>query len=262
MNVRAALVTGGARRLGKAMALGLAKRGAAVAVHFFSSSDEAAATVALIRDAGGHSVPVKADLLDEDTCRGLVAHAAEGLGQPLDVLINNASIFEHDSIETATADSWNRHMMSNLRAPFVLMQEFAPQAPKADQDPFGELHPNAAIINIVDQRVRKPTPEFMTYTLAKMGLWNLTRIGAAALAPDIRVNAIGPGPTVRAERQSEEHFRSQRSATPLRRGASRDEIVAAMNFLLDSPSVTGQLICPDGGQHLAWQTPNILMRRA
>ena len=262
MNVNAALVTGGARRLGKAMALGLAKRGAAVAVHFSSSSDEAAATVELIRNAGGRSFPVKADLLDEDACRRLVVHVAQDLGQPLDVLINNASIFERDSIETATADSWHRHMMSNLRAPFVLMQEFALQAPKADRDSFGELRPKAAIINMVDQRVRKPTPEFMTYTLAKMGLWNLTRIGARALAPDIRVNAIGPGPTVRAERQSERHFRSQRSATPLQRGASRDEIVAVMNFLLDSPSVTGQLICPDGGQHLAWQTPDILMGRA
>ena len=261
MNVRAALVTGGARRLGKAMALGLAKRGAAVAVHFRSSSDEATATVELIRNAGGHSFPVKADLLDEDACRGLVAHVVQSLGQPLDVLINNASIFEHDSIATATADNWHRHMMSNFRAPFVLMQEFAKQVPQADRDLAGEMHPQAAIINMVDQRVQKPTPEFMTYTLAKMGLWNLTQIGARALAPDIRVNAIGPGPTVRAKRQSERHFRGQRDSTPLQRGASRDEIVAAMNFLLDSPSVTGQLVCPDGGQHLAWQTPDVLMGR-
>ncbi len=244
------------------MALGLAERGAAVAVHFSSSSDEATATVELIREAGGHSFPVKADLLDEDACRGLVARAVQSLGRPLDVLINNASIFEHDSIETATADSWHRHMMSNFRAPFMLMQEFSRQVQPADRDRAGELHPKAAIINMVDQRVRKPTPEFMTYTLAKMGLWNLTQIGARALAPDIRVNAIGPGPTVRAERQSEKHFHDQRASTPLQRGASRDEIVAAMHFLLDSPSVTGQLVCPDGGQHLAWQTPDILMGRS
>ena len=262
MTVSAALVTGGAQRLGKAMALALARRGAAVAVHFRSSADAATDTVKTIEDAGGQAVSLDADLLHEAACGDLVARAVDGLGQPLDVLINNASIFERDNLLSATQTSWDRHMMSNLRAPFVLMQEFARQAPKAVKDEVGELMPAASIINIVDQRVLKPTPEFTTYTLAKMGLWNLTLVGARALAPDIRVNAIGPGSTIRAQRQSEQHFRKQRLSTPLQRGASADEVVTAMNFLLDSPSVTGQIVCPDGGQHLASETPDFLAGRS
>lgn len=254
----AALVTGAATRLGRAMALELARRGTSVAVHYSSSEAAALQTVQDIRDAGGRAEAVQADLLDMDQAEALIGRASEALGLPLDVLINNASIFDHDRIGTATQDSWDRHFGSNFRAPFFLVQSFAAQVPKAVSDQNGEQVAQAAVINMVDQRVRKLTPEFMTYSLAKMGLWTLTQTAAQGLAPDIRVNAIGPGPTMIGARQSQEHFDTQRASTLLQRGANPDDVVAAMVYLLDAPSVTGQLICVDGGQHLAWRTPDIL----
>lgn len=258
MTYKAALVTGAAVRLGRAMALGLARRGTAVAVHYAGSSEAADATVAELQAQGVMAEALQADLLDEAQMTGLVDRAADALGQPLDVLINNASIFEHDMIETATKESWDRHINSNLRAPFVLTQEFAAQVPDAPLDEAGEPLAQAAIINMVDQRVRKLTPEFMTYTIAKMGLWAFTQTSARALAPRIRVNAIGPGPTMQGHRQSAEHFAAQRAATVLKRGANPEAIVKAMDYFLDAPAVTGQLICVDGGQHLAWETPDVL----
>ena len=258
MNPAGALVTGAGRRLGRAMALALAARGHAVAVHYASSRDAAEAVTAEIAGAGGRAVALGADLLDEAATEALVGRAAEALGGPLGILINNASIFEYDRLDTATREGWDRHMGSNLRAPFVLTQHFARQAPAAGTDAAGEPVARAAVINMIDQRVLKPTPEFMTYTIAKMGLWAFTRTAAQALAPAIRVNAIGPGPTLRGARQSESHFARQRAATILGRGANPEDVVAAMGFILDSPALTGQLICVDGGQHLAWQTPDIL----
>jgi NAD(P)-dependent dehydrogenase (short-subunit alcohol dehydrogenase family) len=253
-----ALITGAGKRLGRAMALHLAGRGHDVALHFASSRVGAEETAAEARTLGVQAVVLQADLLNEEATVGLVPAAAAALGGPLTVLINNASIFEHDTIETATLESWNRHMGSNLRAPFVLTQAFAAQAPKAADDAHGEPVARALVVNMIDQRVRKLTPEFMTYTLAKMGLWALTRTAAQALAPDIRVNAIGPGPTLKGERQSESHFARQRAATVLRRGANPADITAALGYFLDSPAVTGQLICVDGGQHLAWRTQDVL----
>jgi NAD(P)-dependent dehydrogenase (short-subunit alcohol dehydrogenase family) len=174
------------------------------------------------------------------------------------VLVNNASIFEHDTIQSATWESWDRHIGSNLRAPFELIQAFAAQAPEPGTDALGEPVARAAVVNMIDQRVRKLTPEFSTYTIAKMGLWALTRTAAQGLAPKVRVNGIGPGPTLRGARQSETHFAGQRAATILERGADAAEICAALRFLLDAPGVTGQLICVDGGQHLGWRTPDVL----
>lgn len=255
---RAALVTGAARRLGRAIALDLAARGVAVAIHYKSSRDEAEAVAAEARECGVPAATLSADLLDRDATARLVPEAAAALGAPLDVLVNNASIFEHDTIATATWASWDRHIGSNLRAPFELIQAFAAQAPKAGRDALGELVARAAIVNVIDQRVRKPTPEFATYTVAKLGLWGLTRIAAQGLAPDVRVNAIGPGPTLRGARQSLGHFAAQREATLLKRGASPAEICIALRFLLDAPGVTGQLICVDGGQHLLWRTADVL----
>lgn len=254
----AALITGAATRLGRAMALELAQRGTAVVVHYSSSDTAAKQTVQDIRDAGGRAEAVQTDLLDMDQTEALVGRASDKLGLPLDVLINNASIFDYDRIGTATQSGWDRHMGSNFRAPFFLTQAFAAQAPKARKDSTGEPVAQAAIINMVDQRVRKITPEFMTYSLAKMGLWTLTQTAAQGLAPDIRVNAIGPGPTMIGARQSEAHFNKQRASTLLQRGANPEDVVSAMTYLLDAPSVTGQLICVDGGQHLAWQTPDII----
>jgi NAD(P)-dependent dehydrogenase (short-subunit alcohol dehydrogenase family) len=253
-----ALVTGAARRLGREMALYLAARGYDVAVHYATSADEAEALVAEIRAMGQASVALKADLLNEGEMQTLVSRAADALDGPLTVLINNASIFEYDTITSATRDSWDRHMESNLRAPFVLTQQFSAQAPTVQMDECGEPVAAGLVINMVDQRVRKLTPEFMTYTIAKMGLWALTQTTAQALAPHVRVNAIGPGPTLRGGRQSEEHFAKQRAATILNRGASTGDVTAALGYFLDAHSVTGQLLCVDGGQHLGWKTPDVL----
>ena len=251
-----ALVTGGGARLGREMALHLGRRGQDVAVHYNTSSDGADAVVDELRAMGVRAAAVQTDLLDEDATAALVGRAATAMGAPLTLLINNASIFEYDTIASATKESWDRHIGSNLRAPFLLTQAFAAQAPDAAND--GEPLASGLVVNMIDQRVLKPTPEFMTYTIAKMGLWAFTRTSAQALAPAIRVNAIGPGPTLQGTRQSERHFAEQRAATILERGASPAEICTALDFLIDSPGVTGQLICVDGGQHLAWRTPDIL----
>ncbi|TNF20841.1 MAG: SDR family oxidoreductase [Rhodobacteraceae bacterium] len=253
-----ALVTGAGKRLGRAMALYLAGRGHDVAVHYASSAKAAEETAADCRARGVTAVALQADLLDEAAMQALLPRAAEALGGPIAVLVNNASIFEHDTLASATRESWDRHMESNLRAPYVLTQALAAQAPKAVLDANGEPRARALVVNMIDQRVRKLTPEFSTYTIAKMGLWALTRTAAQGLAPDVRVNAIGPGPTLRGARQSEEHFARQRAATVLQRGADEDDITAALGYLLASPAVTGQLICVDGGQHLGWQTPDVL----
>lgn len=252
-----ALVTGGARRLGRAMVEYLAARGFAIAIHHHNSGDEATALAAALRAKGARVAVLGADLLDEAATAVLVPRAAAALGAPLTLLVNNASIFEYDTIHTATRQSWDRHIGSNLRAPFVLTQAFAAQAPKANRS-GPEPRAGALIVNMLDQRVLKLTPEFSTYTLAKMGLWALTRTAAQGLAPDVRVNAIGPGPTLQGTRQTAGHFARQRAATPLGRGAGVEDICAALGYLLDAPAVTGQLICVDGGQHLAWQTPDIL----
>ena len=252
----AALVTGGARRLGRAMVLALARAGRDVAIHYNGSRAEAEQTATEARAFGVRAQVFAADLLDLDTAEALVPAVTARMGA-LSVLVNNASIFEHDTIATATRDSWDRHLGSNLRAPFILSQAFAAQAPRADRS-GPEPVAQALIVNMIDQRVLKPTPEFLTYAIAKSALWEMTRMLAQALAPDIRVNAIGPGPTLRGSRQSDDHFARQRAATILERGAGPADIQAALGYFLDADSVTGQLICVDGGQHLGWRTPDVL----
>jgi NAD(P)-dependent dehydrogenase (short-subunit alcohol dehydrogenase family) len=253
-----ALVTGAAKRLGRAMALELAAQGHDVAIHYAGSAEAAEDTAAEIRALGRAAVTLQSDLTVEAETQALLPRAVEALGQPLTVLINNASIFEYDNIESATRDSWDRHLESNLRAPFVLTQALAAQVPHAEPDENGEPLAQGLVVNMIDQRVRKLTPEFMTYTIAKMGLWAFTRTAAQALAPHVRVNAIGPGPTLQGARQSDKHFANQRAATVLGRGADADGICDALRYLLTARAVTGQLICVDGGQHLAWQTPDVL----
>jgi len=256
--MKRALVTGAGKRLGRAMALYLAQRGFDVAVHYATSADSANEVVAEIEAMGQRAVAIQADLLDIDAMEGLLPAAAKGLGGPITCLVNNASIFEYDTLEKATRESWDRHMNSNLRAPFVLSQAMAAQGLEAATDDAEEPMAVGLIINMLDQRVRKLTPEFMTYTLAKMGLWALTQTSAQALAPHVRVNAIGPGPTLQGSRQSRTHFDAQRAATILERGANPSDITAALGYFLDAPAVTGQLLCVDGGQHLGWQTPDVL----
>ena len=254
----AAIITGGANRIGKALTLSLAQAGFDVIIHYHTSEYQAEEVATEARKFGVRAYILRANLLDDSEVRDIVSKANKKLGKPLTILINNASIFEYDNLVSATLESWDRHLASNLKAPFFLMQQFAKQVPGAIKDNRKESLALANIINIVDQRVLKKTPEFMTYSLAKMALWSLTQTAAQALAPNIRVNAIGPGPTLKGHRQSEEHFITQRKSTILERGASPDEIAKALHFILNSSSLTGQLICIDGGQHLAWKTADIL----
>jgi NAD(P)-dependent dehydrogenase (short-subunit alcohol dehydrogenase family) len=254
----AALVTGAGRRIGAAIAQDLGAQGWDVVLHCLSSTDGAEAAAETIRAAGGRAQVLRADLLDDAETAALVPRAAEALGRPLTLLVNNASIFEHDDLATATRQSWDRHMQSNLRAPFLLTQAFAAQAPEAAEDAEGLPVARAAVVNMIDQRVWKPTPEFMTYSLAKAGLWAFTRTAAQALAPRVRVMGIGPGPTLQGDRQSAAHFDAQRRATILGRNATPEEICAALRMILAADSLTGQMLALDAGQHLGWRTPDVL----
>jgi NAD(P)-dependent dehydrogenase (short-subunit alcohol dehydrogenase family) len=241
------LVTGAAKRLGRAIALDLAGAGWNVALHYNSSSADAESAAAEIRKAGVQAALLQADLGKEAETAKLVARAADAIG-PLTALINSASIFENDDWRSATRESWDAHIEVNLRAPLVLSQHFARQLPAGAQ---------GNIINLIDQRVLKPTPQFLSYSLSKAGLFALTTTLAQGMAPNIRVNAVGPGPVLRGARQSQEDFDRQRGATLLGHGADPADVCAAVRYLLAAPSVTGQMIAVDGGQHLAWQTPDV-----
>lgn len=258
MTPGAALVTGGAKRLGRAMALALADDGWDVAISYLGSAGEAEATAAEIRARGRRAALLHADLTREEETAALIPAATEALGAPLTCLVNNASIFEFDDLPSMTRTGWDRAMESNLRAPVLLTQLFAAQAPAPGADAAGEPVAGAVVVNMIDQRVLKPTPMFMSYSVAKAGLWAFTRMAAQGLAPAVRVMAIGPGPTLRGARQSEGHFAAQRAATPLGRGADPADIVAALRFILASPALTGQILAVDGGQHLGWRTPDVL----
>lgn len=254
-----ALVTGAGGRLGRAMAVHLAERGYNVAVHYNGSRDGAEETAEACRAHGVVAEPIQADLLDEDAVDTLVARSVDAVG-PLTVLVNNASVFDYDSYESATHDSWDRHIGSNLRAPFFLTQAFAAQVPDAAVDDRGEPIAQALVVNMVDQRLKKLTPHFATYTIAKAGLWAMTQTAARALAPAVRVNAIGPGPTLQGARQPEDHYAAQRANTVLKRGSDPEDIVQALGYFLDAKAVTGQMLAVDGGQHLGWQTPDVVGR--
>jgi len=255
---KSAIITGGAKRLGKAMTLDLAKQGINVLVHYNTSAGEAEETRDLARKNGVKADILKANLLEMSDTVGLIKKATNLMGGPFSILINNASIFEYDNLTTADKISWDRHLDSNLRAAVFITQKFAEQAPKMTHRQNELPFANSNVINIIDQRVRKLTPEFMSYTIAKVGLWGFTQSSAQFLAPNIRVNAIGPGPTLQGVRQSKENFDRQRLATPLMRGANEADITNAMNYILNAHSLTGQLICLDGGQHLAWQTADVV----
>ena len=239
---RAALVTGGARRIGRALALALAADGFAVAVHHRNSHAAAEKLVAGILNNGGTAVALAADLADEGAVRELLPRAQQALG-PIGCLVNNAAVFAADTVETVTPESWELHLGVNLRAPFVLIQDFAKRLPKSA---------GGVVVNLLDQRVWSLTPYFVSYTLSKAGLWTLTQTMALALAPRIRVNGIGPGPALPSPRQSAEEFARQCVTMPLRRGTSPQEIAAALRFILSAPAMTGQMIALDGGQHLGW----------
>ena len=241
---RAALVTGGAQRIGQAVALALAGLGFDVAVHCHTSRDAGAATCEAIQRLGRHSALLCADLADEAQTAALLPRATAALGR-IGVLINNASPFERDEWSDATRGSWDAHIEPGLRAPFVLMQNFARELPDTAE---------GVVINMLDQRVWSLTPHFVSYTVAKAGLWTLTRSMALALAPRIRVNGIGPGPALPNTRQTAEQFAQQCASTPLRRGTSPDEIARAVVAILALPAMTGQMLALDGGQHMQWQS--------
>jgi NAD(P)-dependent dehydrogenase (short-subunit alcohol dehydrogenase family) len=248
MDIRSILITGAAKRIGRQMALDMADEGWDVAVHCNHSMADAQDVVALIRAKGRRAVVVQGDLAHGDIAERLIAQSVAGIG-PLTALINNASIFETDIVGEITAESWQRHLDINLRAPVMLAQAFAKQLPKG-------VHGN--IINIIDQRVWKLNPRFFSYTMSKSGLWTATRTLAQALAPHIRVNAIGPGPALPSARMDDEEFAKQESLTLLGIGTSPTEISQAAKFILSQPALTGQMIALDGGQHLVWQTADVV----
>jgi NAD(P)-dependent dehydrogenase (short-subunit alcohol dehydrogenase family) len=239
---KAALVTGAGKRIGRAVALSRGRAGWSVAVHYRRSRQEAEEVVGEIVGAGGRAVAFRADLTREEETEALVPQAVAALG-PLGCLVNSASVFENDAALGVTHESWERHLATNLRAPFVLMQSFARQLP---------AEAAGAIINLLDERVWNLTPHFVSYTVSKAGLWTLTQTMALALAPRIRVNGIGPGPALPSPRQSEVQFHRQQQMMPLRRGTTAEEIAAAVQFILAAPAMTGQMIALDGGQHLGW----------
>ena len=244
----AALVTGAGRRIGRALALEAARAGYDVAIHHRASADEAEETAADVRALGRRAALVRADLSDETETGGLIAQASEALG-PVPLLVNCASAFEDDRVGGLSRQTWDLHLETNLRAPVVLAEAFAAALP-ADR--------TGLVINIIDQRVWRPNPQFFSYSLSKAGLWWATQTLAQALAPRIRVNAIGPGPVLPSVHQAPGEFEAEAAGTLLQRRATPDEIAGALRYLIDATSVTGQMIAVDGGQHLGWKTPDIV----
>ena len=242
-----ALVTGSAKRIGRQIALDLAADGWDVAVHCNASLTDAEAVAAAIRAMGRAATIVRGDLSASDVPERLMSEAAKALGG-ITCLVNNASVFEPDEVGGITPGSWAQHLDTNLRAPVFLSQAFARQLPDAA---------SGNIISIIDQRVWKLNPKFFSYTTSKSALWTATRTLAQALAPRIRVNAIGPGPALPSVRMDEEEFAKQSRLTLLGRGTSPAEISSAVKFILSQPALTGQMIVLDGGQHLVWQTPDV-----
>ncbi|MGE5259733.1 MAG: SDR family oxidoreductase [Actinomycetota bacterium] len=238
-----ALVTGGGRRLGRAIALDLAERGWSVGVHYHASAADALAVVAEIERKGGRAAAFAADLARVEAPEPLIESCAARLG-PITCLVNSAACFERDDIHTLDRESWQAHLDVNLRAPIFLAQAMARRLPDGAK---------GNIINVIDQKVLRPDPEFFSYTIAKSALWTATQVLAQALAPEVRVNAIAPGPVLPSQNQSEHEFARECRSTLLQHGVVLDEVAAAVRFLLETPSITGQMIALDSGQHLAWR---------
>ncbi|HXW30498.1 MAG TPA: SDR family oxidoreductase [Xanthobacteraceae bacterium] len=244
---RAALVTGAAQRIGRAIALALAEAGHAVAIHTHRSVEPAQALAEEIARRGGRAGVVQADLSDHDQVAGLVAAASRAVGA-LTLLVNNACEFERDEIGRLDRLRWDRQFAVNLRAPVFLAEAFATQVP---------VGADASVVNLLDQRVLKPTPHFISYSLTKSALYAATTTLAQALAPRVRVNAVAPGPTLKSARQDAGAFARQAAAVPLGHGPTAQEIAGAVLYLAGARSVTGQTIAVDGGQRLSWRTPDV-----
>lgn len=240
------IITGASKRIGREIAISLARAGWNIALHFNHSAEDANNLGNEIKAMGAQYTLIQADLEKAPEVESIIRSAANRFGS-IDALINNASLFERDTASTFTTESWDAHLNVNLRAPALLMRDFAQQA-----------KPGANIINIIDQRVWRLTPDFTSYTVSKAGLWALTQTYAQALAPQqIRVNAIGPGPTLPNPRQTQENFDLQASLVPLTHGATPEDIMNGVSYILNARAMTGQMIALDGGQHLAWQTPDV-----
>lgn len=247
---RTVLITGGGARIGRALTLGLAQDGWAVVIHYFHSEDEADDLASNIRETGGTACAIGANLNIPGELDSLVDRASAKLGSPLTALINNASTFENDNAETFSHALFDHHMDINLRAPLRLSQHFAAQLPEGQ---------SGSILNLIDQRVLKPNPLFFTYSMSKAALYWSTKTLAQALAPHIRVNGIGPGPTLQNKDQTRNEFVEEASTTLLGYESAPDAIVEAAKYLLNARSVTGQMLAVDSGQHLTWKTQDLLV---
>lgn len=240
------LITGGARRIGRAIAEDLAASGYGVAIHANASIAEAEALAASLNERGGRAVALAADLLDVAAAQRLVDAATDALGG-LQIVVQSASIFEDDRLGSLDWTRWERHLDIHVKAPVAIAERFARRLK-------GE---GGLVVNIIDQRVLRPMPTHFSYSLSKSALWWATRTMAQALAPRVRVNAIGPGPTLPSPRQSKADFRAQERSLLLGHGPNLSEFGATVRYLWAAPAVTGQMIALDGGQHLAWQTPDV-----
>lgn len=249
MSKKTVLITGGAARIGAHTTRGLAQDGWDICIHYNRSKSVADKLCDEIISAGGRAVSVGGNLSIRPDVDSLIARSTAALGQPLTALINNASTFSPDTAQTMSHASFDYHMDVNLRAPLALSRDFAAQCPKGC---------DGVIINMIDQRVLKPNPTYFTYNLSKNALYQSTKTLAQALAPHIRVNGIGPGPTLKNTDQSADMFTGEAENTLLNYGSSPDEILAGIRYLLQAKSVTGQMIAIDSGQHLTWQTADIL----
>ncbi len=244
--IQTALVTGAGKRIGRQIAVDLAAAGWAVGVHYSSSRDEASKVVDEITLGGGKAVAIKGDLSEPDSAAKIIAEIVDQIG-PLTLLVNNASLFERDAITDVSVEGWGNHLDINVRGPVFLAQGFTAQLPEGQK---------GNIVNVIDQRVWRLTPDFFSYTISKSALWTATQTLAQALAPQIRVNAIGPGPALPSSRMSMTEFEKQCQLMPLEVGTSPEEISSALAFILSAPAMTGQMIALDGGQHLGWKTPD------
>lgn len=242
-----ALVTGGAKRIGRAIVEDLAAHGFAVAIHCNRSREEAESLASVVVASGGRAAVVAADLTDMAMTAKLIEAATRALG-PVNLLVNNASLFEEDTIDDFNWSGWDRHFAVHVKAPALLTQRFAQSLPEEE---------DGLVVNMIDQRVWHPTPRYFSYSLSKSALWAATQTMAQALAPRVRVNAIGPGPTLKGARQQDHDFQAQLDGVLLKRGAELGEFGRTIRYLWNARSVTGQMIALDGGQHLAWQTPDV-----
>ena len=247
MEAKKIIITGGATRIGAAIANKLSGPNKEIVIHFNKSKSKAEDLKKKLFLKGSKIYLIKADLNKDSDLKRIIKFAKSKL-KYFDCLINNASLFENDKLDNFTSQSWEKHITTNLKAPAYLSKEFSKNVKGKNNN----------IINIIDQRVFKLTPFFFSYTLSKTGLYTLTKTSAMSLAPQIRVNGIAPGPTIKNKRQSIKHFKNQYLATPLKKQVNVDEVCNAVDFFIKNSSITGQVVALDSGQSLNWQTPDIL----